>query len=239
MVEQPGSLSNRAVAILLAAVTAIPVLVALVSIRYDQTVTDANSCDELTLLLEQQDVEHGMTKNAILLLGDASVRRWRHRPQKMGQTELMMRTARGLDASLVAGCFERAVAYYQPAITVFLTHKNELMASSKGLQDAIDQILERRDYYSVSPFLVFALPPNSPATPNYDPMLKSSVSLLQAVAENQSGVAVIDLSDSLNNTNGIPDARLFWPDGETPNNEGIRRLMQVLSNQISLQLLTP
>ena len=203
-----------------------------VSILYDDRGQGVENCEQLTGLLEQQDLSSPVPDQGVLLIGDETLRRWRYQPKELAGANVLIRHVSGLSLERIADCFQRAVAFYRPAVTVWLPSEEELALGSDALTRHLQQIFERRSYYSVSPFLAIVLPPNTPAIPNQQQRLAATIDQLRSSMEQQTGTAVIDVSPHLAASSGLPDPTLFWPDGKTLNERGLQQMFKGLSDQL-------
>ncbi|MEY2908596.1 MAG: hypothetical protein RLZZ602_1119 [Pseudomonadota bacterium] len=235
MTEFSATPSQNAVVIAFTIILSVPVIATAVSILYDDHGQGVENCEQLTALLEQQDLSSSVPNQGVLLIGDERLRRWRYQPKELAGADVLTRHVSGLNLERIADCFQRAVAFYRPAITVWLPSEQELAIGNDALTRHIQQIFERRTYYSVSPFLAIAMPPNTPAIPNQQQRLAATIDLLRSSLEQQAGTALIDVSADLAASSGLPDPTLFWPDGKTLNERGLEQMFEGLSAQLPQQ----
>lgn len=215
----------------------VPVLASVLSIQRDVVGGVQADCTSITRELERVDAAGSIGEQAVLILGNHRVRRWREPPTTVGDKAILMRGSPALTPRLIADCFQRSVAYYRPALAVIFLEPEDVYDHSERTHAALNTIADRRRYYDVAPRLAIVPPIPTPADASQREVLQQFNSALNEWAAGHTGIMVMHLDGPLLNENGQPEAPLFWPDGQTLSDQGYQRFGEALEGALRRHLL--
>ena len=209
-------------------------LVTLAISLIDKTGEDelAYGCDTLIKHYEAIDAQASLQANAILVLGDSRVTRWRDIPERIAGLPVLARGMPGLTIARVADCFERAVAYYQPQMVLLWLSDTVLDGPVSHVTNNLATLRERANYYSVSHTLIIAPPLETPAMGPDTVKVKRFSAALSGWAGIAPGVSIIDISAPLRGDDGRPNPDFFWPDGRTLFEHGYHAINRWLESHV-------
>ena len=142
----------------------IPMVVLVARLGYHWSLArQVADCEAITRSLEQVDGVQRVASGGILMLGRNHLARWRDVPDVMLGTDVVVRASPLYRTEAIADCFQRAVAWYQPNITVLLLEMSDASRASDDVFMALDKLQRAREHYGVSPHLVIIPPLDGPA----------------------------------------------------------------------------
>lgn len=217
---------SRRIIWLLMPVLLVPLVATGVSISLDFGSPLDTSCESIRTFLEETD-QIRVTKDAnVLILGGATFTQWKFRSarDKMTPQQLRVKASPLIGPHTVARCFERTVAHYQPMTTVLFLDPEDGLAGAEATLNALDEIVQKRTYWSVSPGLVVVPPTVTPSLQGKAVQLADFETRVQNWAADKVGVETFDTAILLSDASGRVDPRLFWPNGSTLGKAGCDRL---------------
>jgi len=192
------------------------------------------SCFEAEGSFESIDFSSAVPERPALLLGNRRVANWQSTPEALRGHKLVVRTLPGLAIENLDGCFPRLIGHYQPELVVVMVDRINDDRELRSALDAIEGIIAQRELYGLF-FDLWITPPIE--TPLSTSGLSSEASdftdSLAQWAASQANVFIIDPSSHLSNEEGLPDATLFWPNGDTLNSAGYKKLQTALQDAIN------
>lgn len=211
---------------LLLPVLLLPLVATGLSMSVDLTEPLDDSCESVRTFLEQTDAVRISKDATVLIIGGETFSKWKFRSarDKMTPDKLRVKASPLMSPLTVSRCFERVVAHYQPITTVLFLDPDDGLGGAQATLNALDEIVEKRTYWSVSPGLVVIPPTITPALKGKADRLEEFASRLEGWASDKVGVESLNTGPLLSDASGAVDPRLFWPDGRTLNVEGCDRL---------------
>jgi|AACY02.2.fsa_nt_gi hypothetical protein len=211
----------------------IPMLVLIARLGYHWSLArQVADCEAITRSLEQVDGLQRVPSGGILMLGRNHLARWRNVPDVLLGSDVVVRASPLYRPEAIAACFQRAVAWYQPDITVLLLEMSDASRASDDVFLALDKLLRAREHYGVSPHLVVIPPLDGPAFEAQLEQLQDFTVTLARWARAHPGVHVMPIGTRLYDATGAVDPSLYWPDGETLFATGYERLEQGLREEL-------
>ena len=203
-----------------------PLVATGVSMALDYGAPLDTSCESIRTFLEETDQIRVSKDASVLILGGATFTQWKFRSarDKMTPHQLRVKASPLIGPHTVARCFERTVAHYQPMTTVLFLDPEDGLAGAEATLNALDEIVQKRTYWSVSPGLVVVPPTVTPSLQGKAVQLADFETRVQTWAADKVGVETFDTAILLSDASGRVDPRLFWPDGSTLGKEGCDRL---------------
>ena len=222
--SEPSNLTPRMW--LLVPVLLLPLVATAISMSVDLAEPLDDSCESVRTFLEQTDAVRISKDATVLVIGGESFTRWKFRSAqgKMTPDKLRVKASPLMSPHTVARCFERAIAHYQPFTTVLFLDPEDGLEGAEATLNALDEIVDKRTYWSVSPGLVVVPPTITPALKGKTERLTAFELNLEAWAADKVGVEILDTGPLFSDASGAVDPRLFWPDGRTLGVEGCDRL---------------
>ena len=225
MLGHVESMSRTTLMLLFILALVVPVALTSVRIYQKQLAPEELNCDVLATTLEAIDTHSTVPRNPILIIGDTTLKHWDHPLLTVGKNEVIIRSPKGINTSIVGECFQRVVAFYHPRVTVLFIEREELSKPSSIILEALDTIDERRNYYGVSPHLVLIPPMHVPIDGKREERSNNLRHELERWSSQHPGTRVTNISPALEDpTRRTADPKLFWPDGRTLTTEGYRRM---------------
>ncbi len=211
----------------------IPMVVLVARLGYHWSLArQVADCEAITRSLEQVDGVQRVASGGILMLGRNHLARWRDVPDVILGTDVVVRASPLYRTEAIADCFQRAVAWYQPNITVLLLEMSDASRAPDDVFMALDKLQRAREHYGVSPHLVIIPPLDGPAFEAQLEQLQDFTVKLARWARAQTGVYVMPIGTRLYDATGAVDPSLYWPDGETLFADGYDRLEQGLREEL-------
>lgn len=207
---------------LLMPVLLLPLVATALSISLDSTRSLDTSCDAVRGFLEKTDQVRVSKDATVLILGGEEFAKWKFRSTrgKIAPEQLRVKTAPIISPHTAARCFERTIAHYQPVTTVLFLDPEDGLSGAEATLNALDEIVDKRNYWSVSPGLVVVPPTVTPSLRGDAAQLGEFLSRLQGWAADKPGIEILDTGTLFSDHSGRIDPRLFWPDGSTLDSEG-------------------
>jgi len=215
--------------VLTALLALVPLLTAGVSIYLSNRPVGTPSCHELSIPLDQADQKRALPADPVLLLGSTRVERWQSPPRRLGNDTLLANPVHGLRPELVANCFPRMVAHYQPRTTIILLETEDAIDNPGATLRSLEDIRRQREYFAVSPRLIVIAPLLTPRNTQSYQAFADFGEQLETWSRTSAGVESFDISDRFSHDGITPNPHLFWPDGRTLSREGYRRLADTLA----------
>ncbi|MAV72788.1 MAG: hypothetical protein CNF01_06195 [Halieaceae bacterium MED-G27] len=192
------------------------------------------SCFEAERSFESVDFTSALPERPALLLGNRRVANWQATPEAMRGHEVVVRTVPGLAIENLDGCFPRLIGHYQPELVVVMIDAITDEREARSTLNAIEGIVAQRELYGLF-FDLWVTPPiETPAsTSGLSAVLSSFRDNLAQWAASQANVFIVNPSTQLSNEEGLPDPTLFWPNGDTLNSAGYKKLQTALQDAIN------
>ena len=197
--------------------------------------TDGDSaadCVSLTGTLEFQDQTQSMKDRHIPLLGRRTLSQWQG-SSDWQRKPFIVRTSRAFRPGVLSTCFSRAIAYYHPNTTILVLEPEDIVDEGESTIEALESLIEQRDYWSTSPQLTIMLPFRGPRFradthlwQNFKTELLSTIDAL--------GFSLIDPNTALEGGTNTINPDWYWPDGITPTEEAYRRVYSTLAQSIGI-----
>ena len=192
------------------------------------------SCFEAERSFESIDFASAVPERPALLLGNRRVANWQSTPESMRGHEVVVRTVPGLAIENLDGCFPRLIGHYQPELVVVMIDTINDDREVRSALNAIEGIVAQRELYGLFFDLWITPPIETPLSNSGLSAVASGFSeSLAQWAASQANVFIIDPSSQLSNEEGLPDATLFWPNGDTLNSAGYKKLQTALQDAIN------
>lgn len=188
------------------------------------------SCAQLELEFESEDFKESIPEAPALIIGNQRVRYWGTPPSSLNARASITRSAPGLNPALINQCFTRLVGFYQPSLVVIpIDTAHAINIDQSELTNALQGIIDQRTEYSLD-FDLWVIAPIT--TPRYE---SSETAFLEEAreagvewADNKFKVRWLDLQYTLIAETGGADSKLVWPDGNTLNEAGYKKLTDAL-----------
>lgn len=211
---------------LLVPVLLLPLVATGLSMSVDLNKPLDNSCESVRTHLEQTDAFRVSKDATVLIIGGETFSKWKFRSAqgKITPDKLRVKASPLMSPNTVARCFERVVAHYQPITTVLFLDPEDGLEGAEATLNALDEIVDKRTYWSVSPGLVVVPPTITPSLKGKTDKLTAFELKLEAWAADKVGVQSLSTGPLFSDASGAVDPRLFWPDGKTLGVEGCDRL---------------
>ena len=192
------------------------------------------TCLEAERSFESVDFTSAVPERPALLLGNRRVANWQSTPEALRGHEVVVRTVPGLAIENLDGCFPRLIGHYQPELLVVVIDTiNDDREASSAL-DAIEGIVAQRELYGLFFDLWITPPIETPlSTSRLSAVASGFNDGLAQWAAGQANVFIVDPSSQLSNEEGLPDATLFWPNGDTLTSAGYKKLQTALQDAIN------
>jgi len=192
------------------------------------------SCFEAERSFESIDFASAVPERPALLLGNRRVANWQSTPEAMRGHEVVVRTVPGLAIENLDGCFPRLIGHYQPELVVVMIDTITDDREVRSALNAIEGIVAQRELYGLFFDLWITPPIETPLSNSGLSTVASGFSeSLAQWAASQANVFIVDPSSQLSNEEGLPDATLFWPNGDTLNSAGYKKLETALQDAIN------
>lgn len=232
MVERLSPLPSNAIGALFILALVIPVVLTVVAIERDALSVAQASCETLSEELETLDASMSITTDPVLLLGNQRIRRWHSPPEYIQDRPVLTRASSQLSPNLIAECFTRVIGYYRPQITLLFLEPADVYEHADTTLANLVEINRKRDYFDVSPNLAVILPLPTPRHSQKRQALIEFRTKANQWASKHPNTVVIDGASMFEASTGQPDARLFWPDGQTLTSEGYTLLDSLVTASI-------
>ena len=220
--------------ILLWVAVAVPVAVLALRLTVLNPSNTNVSCFEAERSFESVDFTSAVPERPALLLGNRRVANWQSKPQAMRGHEVVVRTVPGLAIENLDGCFPRLIGHYQPELVVVMIDTINDDREVRSALNAIEGIVAQRELYGLFFDLWITPPIETPLSNSGLSAVASGFSeSLASWAASQANVFIVDPSSQLSNEEGLPDATLFWPNGDTLNSAGYKKLQTALQDAIN------
>ena len=220
--------------ILLWVAVAVPVAVMALRLTVLNPSNTNVSCFEAERSFESIDFASAVPERPALLLGNRRVANWQATPEAMRGHEVVVRTVPGLAIENLDGCFPRLVGHYQPELVVVMIDTMNDEREVRSALNAIDGIVAQRELYGLFFDLWITPPIETPrSTSGLSSVAQGFHDSLAQWAASQANVFIVDPSSQLSNEEGLPDATLFWPNGDTLNSAGYKKLKTALQDAIN------
>ncbi len=211
---------------------ALPIAVFTTKIYLNSHGDSAADCVSLTTTLEFQDQTQSTKDRHILLLGRRTLSQWEG-SSDWQRKPLLVRTSRAFRPRALSTCFSRAIAYYHPTTTILVLEPEDIVDDTESTIEALESLMEQRDYWSTSPQLTIMLPFRGPRFSadihlwqNFKTELLSTIDAL--------GFYLIDPNTALAGGTNTINPDWYWPDGITPTEEAYRRAYSTLAQSIGI-----
>ena len=220
--------------ILLWVAVAVPVAVMALRLTVLNPSNTNVSCFEAERSFESIDFASAVPERPALLLGNRRVANWQATPEAMRGHEVVVRTVPGLAIENLDGCFPRLVGHYQPELVVVMIDTMNDEREVRSALNAIEGIVAQRELYGLFFDLWITPPIETPrSTSGLSSVAQGFHDSLAQWAASQANVFIVDPSSQLSNEEGLPDATLFWPNGDTLNSAGYKKLKTALQDAIN------
>ena len=220
--------------ILLWVAVAVPVAVMALRLTVLNPSNTNVSCFEAERSFESIDFASAVPERPALLLGNRRVANWQATPEAMRGHEVVVRTVPGLAIENLDGCFPRLVGHYQPELVVVMIDTMNDEREVRSALNAIEGIVAQRELYGLFFDLWITPPIETPrSTSGLSTVAQGFHDSLAQWAASQANVFIVDPSSQLSNEEGLPDATLFWPNGDTLNSAGYKKLKTALQDAIN------
>ena len=220
--------------ILLWVAVAVPVAVMALRLTVLNPSNTNVSCFEAERSFESIDFASAVPERPALLLGNRRVANWQATPEAMRGHEVVVRTVPGLAIENLDGCFPRLVGHYQPELVVVMIDTMNDEREVRSALNAIEGIVAQRELYGLFFDLWITPPIETPrSTSGLSSVAQGFHDSLAQWAASQANVFIVDPSSQLSNEEGLPDATLFWPNGDTLNSAGYKKLQTALQDAIN------
>ena len=188
------------------------------------------SCAQLELEFESEDFKESIPEAPALIIGNQRVHHWEMPPSFARAQASIRRSSPGLNPSLINQCFPRLVGFYQPSLVVIpVDTAHAVNNDSSELTTALQGIIDQRTEYSLD-FDLWVVAPIT--TPRYELTGKGLLEEVRAAgvewADDKFKVRWLDLQYNFADETGAADPKLVWPDGDTFNEAGYKRLTDAL-----------
>lgn len=192
------------------------------------------SCYDAEAIFETIDFASAVPDEPALLIGNSRVHYWQDKPAEFRGHSVVSRTVPGLTIENIDGCFPRLIGHYQPELVVLVLDSIANQKEAESALQSLSSIIAKRALYGLYFDLWIAAPISTPrSATGLTSSLPTFSEELVAWASDQTKVFVIDPSPALNNQEGLPDATLFWPNGDTLNSAGYKKLQTALQDAIN------
>ena len=188
------------------------------------------SCAQLELEFESEDFKESIPEAPALIIGNQRVRYWERPPSSVRTQTSIRRSAPGLNPSLINQCFPRLVGFYQPSSVIIpVDTAHAVSIDQSDLITSLQGIIDQRAEYSLD-FDLWVVAPIT--TPRYELTDKGLLEEVRAAgiawADDKFKVRWLDLQYNFDDETGAADPKLVWPDGNTLNQAGYKRLTDAL-----------
>ena len=188
------------------------------------------SCAQLELEFESEDFKGSIPEAPALIIGNQRVRYWEKSPSSLSARASISRSAPGLNPALINRCFPRLVGFYQPSLVVIpVDTAHAVNIDQSELITALQGIIDQRTEYSLD-FDLWVIAPIT--TPRYESSDKAFLEEVREAgvewADNKFKLRWLDLQYNFIAETGAADPKLVWPDGDTLNEAGYKKLTDAL-----------
>ena len=188
------------------------------------------SCAQLELEFESEDFKESLPEAPALVIGNQRVRYWRTPPSSVSAQASIRRSTPGLNPSLINQCFPRLVGFYQPSSVIIpIDTAHAVSIDTSELINSLQGIIDQRTEYSLD-FDLWVIAPIT--TPRYESSDKAFLEEVREAgvewANDKFKVRWLDLQYNFTDVTGAADPKLVWPDGNTLNQAGYKRLTDAL-----------
>ena len=188
------------------------------------------SCTQLELEFESEDFKESLPEAPALIIGNQRVHHWETPPSFVRAQASIRRSAPGLNPSLINQCFPRLVGFYQPSLVVIPVDTTYAVnIDPSELTTELQGIIDQRTEYSLD-FDLWVVAPIT--TPRYELSDKGLLEESRAAGfdwtNDKFKVRWLDLQYNFADETGAADPKLVWPDGDTLNEDGYKRLTDAL-----------
>jgi hypothetical protein len=187
------------------------------------------------------DALNHLPTDPIVVVGGHRVRLWRGLDDLLAPKTVLMR---GLGDAIVEDItynYSRLVGYYQPDTVVLLPGNSEFHIrdnkSPEDLATAIAELVELDGSYGITRHFYIFTPLKTPLYPQDDPVIDQATRLLQAWAQSDKRVTILDANALLTRADGKPKPDFYRSDGVNLNEHGYLRLSVLLRSQIDADTL--
>lgn len=192
------------------------------------------TCLDAERSFEGVDFKTAVPEQPAMLMGNRRVSDWSSTPTTMRGHDVIVRTIPGLAIENLDGCFPRLIGHYQPELVVVVIDSIEDDKAAQSARDAIAGIVAQRERYGLFFDLWITTPITTPrAATGLSSAPPGFGEALEVWAAELSNVFVIDPSTALSDGEGLPDATLFWPNGDTLTAAGYKKLETALQDAIN------
>jgi len=182
------------------------------------------------------DALNQLPTEPIVVVGGHRVRLWHGLDDLLTPKPVLMR---GLGDAIVEDItynYSRLVGYYQPDTVVLLPGNSEFHIrdnkSPEDLATAIAELVELDGSYKVTRQFYIFTPLKTPLYPQDSPIIDQTTQLLQAWADTDKRVTILDANPLLCAADGKPQSGFYRSDGVNLNEHGYLRLSLLLRSQI-------
>ena len=188
------------------------------------------SCAQLELEFESEDFKESLPEAPALIIGNQRVHHWEMPTSFVRAQASIRRSSPGLNPPLINQCFPRLVGFYQPSLVVIPVDTTYAVnIDPSELTTELQGIIDQRTEYSLD-FDLWVVAPIT--TPHYELSDKDSLEEVRAAgfdwANDKFKVRWLDLQYNFADETGAADPKLVWPDGDTLNEAGYKRLTDAL-----------
>ena len=188
------------------------------------------SCAQLELEFESEDFKESLPEAPALIIGNHRVHLWETPTSFVRAQASIRRSSPGLNPPLINQCFPRLVGFYQPSLVVIPVDTTYAVnIDPSELTTELQGIIDQRTEYSLD-FDLWVVAPIT--TPHYELSDKDSLEEVRAAgfdwANDKFKVRWLDLQYNFADETGAADPKLVWPDGDTLNEAGYKRLTDAL-----------
>ena len=188
------------------------------------------SCAQLELEFESEDFKKSLPEAPALIIGNQRVHHWETPPSFVRARASIRRSAPGLNPPLINQCFPRLVGFYQPSSVIIpVDTAHAVSIDQSDLINSLQGIIDQRAEYSLD-FDLWVVAPIT--TPRYEVTDKGLLEEVRAAgfdwANDKFKVRWLDLQYNFADETGAADPKLVWPDGNTLNEAGYKRLTDAL-----------
>jgi hypothetical protein len=213
-----------------------PLLVVAIRLTTLDPNSQAITCLDAQSAFEIQDFSASLPTNPALIIGNQRVKYWVETPNQVGTAPVLKRTIGGLQPHHLDECFPRLIGHYQPGTEFLLLDTEHLTATpSEDLLDSLQGIMEQRSVYGLRFELAIIAPITTSIVSASD---RGKFANLKKALRDWSartlGTRYLSSDGLYAGDNGEVSPDYFWPNGNTPTDEGYVKLtnwLVALSNE--------
>ena len=192
---------------------------------FDPNARDIDCVDAQTAF-EVQDYSGALPEEPVLLVGNQRVKYWTDIPKQLAGQPVLPRTVGGLTPGHLNECFPRLVGYYQPNRLILLLDTEGIATQSvDDVLGDLSGIMAQRSLYGLRFEMTIVVPITSPkVTTARADELNELRSAIKNWSKNTLGTRYLAVDALFSDDMGTVDTTYFWPDGNTLNAEGYKKL---------------